>query len=342
MPRIWKAGCVVGLLLVWVGCGAPATPGNPSSATLTTNTPDVSVSADGVNFTSVAAGASRIIALGDRLRTSDPGEGDLLLSCARVRIFGGSDLHLEEIHATGANLSFSGSQLYSSACGDQIQLTTNPPPPEGIVQSTGTVFLTAYSQKNRIVFLWTVHGEALLSNAKGTGPMRVPAGMWSVVRAGASPEAPRPVSSMGDTINELNLRGVYDRVVSQLQSQGYGPGAPGPLAVATIVSDTPIPTPARTPCPVLRTPELSVNANQFVVWKTSGGCAPFKGTLTARYQDQNVPYATYAVSEPSGGIADKPPPRCEGKFTIIYTLTLSDSTGQTTQASTTTTINIVC
>src|SRR5438270_5813996 len=172
MLRIRRLGCVVCILLIWVGCSAPATPGgNSSTATLTTNTPDVSVSVDGVNFTSVAAGASQTIQVGNRLRTSDPGEGELLLSCARVRIFGGSDLHLEEIHATGANLSFSGSQLYSSACGDQIQLTTNPPPSEGIIQSVSTVFFTAYSQKTHVVLLWTVHGEALLTNAKGTSPL---------------------------------------------------------------------------------------------------------------------------------------------------------------------------
>jgi hypothetical protein len=60
-------------------------------------------------------------------------------------------------------------------------------------------------------------------------------------------------------------------------------------------------------------------------WEYDVNCPPYKGVLTGRYSDQDEPFVTYDINEPSGSIVDQPPFRCEGSFTIVYELTLSDA-----------------
>ncbi len=113
------------------------------------------------------------------------------------------------------------------------------------------------------------------------------------------------------------------------------------VIVAIVATRPPTPTPIP-PCPALSIVSLTVNADKLVTWNATGGCAPFKGTLTARYLDQGAPYRTSSVDSLTGEILDKPPLRCEGTFTIIYTLVLTDSRGQTAQASATTSVTFIC
>lgn len=90
-------------------------------------------------------------------------------------------------------------------------------------------------------------------------------------------------------------------------------------------------------------PSVSVSAtSNTVTWQTDGGCAPFSGTLNGRYSHQNTPFLTTSIFQPSGSFNPEPPVICEGSFTIIYTVTLSDSSGQRTTDSTTVEVIYIC
>jgi hypothetical protein len=62
-------------------------------------------------------------------------------------------------------------------------------------------------------------------------------------------------------------------------------------------------------------------------WSASGGCTGITGTITARYLDQPA-YAMYPISSGSGTIVDRPPSRCQGSYTVQYTIELTNSGGQ--------------
>jgi hypothetical protein len=78
-----------------------------------------------------------------------------------------------------------------------------------------------------------------------------------------------------------------------------------------------------------------------VSWSSNGGCAPFKGSITAHYQDA-PPYTTYPIGQPSGTLTDAVPPHCSGTYTVIYTLALQDANGQSASASASTKVVWVC
>jgi RNA polymerase sigma factor (sigma-70 family) len=106
-------------------------------------------------------------------------------------------------------------------------------------------------------------------------------------------------------------------------------------------------TPTPTPCPKLEALKLSAAVNQgtnrvTVSWMASGGCAPLSGVLTARYQQESQAYRTYAVSGRTGSQADMPPVRCAGSFTIVYSLSLRDGSGQQVSGSASTRVTWVC
>ncbi|MER3545975.1 MAG: hypothetical protein C4311_15630 [Chloroflexota bacterium] len=128
------------------------------------------------------------------------------------------------------------------------------------------------------------------------------------------------------------------------------------VTVTVLPPDTPTWTPTWTPIPPTATwtpppcPTLAItgfNADPtpghgvYVVWSSAGGCPPYRGTITARYLGEQ-PYATYSITEPSGYLIDQPPVRCEGRFQLIYELTLYDSSGQVATATTTTWITWIC
>ena len=123
------------------------------------------------------------------------------------------------------------------------------------------------------------------------------------------------------------------------------------LAPTATSSPTPTETPTLTPtpCPDLTNATLSAtvianSGNQVsVAWGSTGGCSPYSGTLTARYTDQELPYAIYSVEAQTGKLTDKPPSRCEGRLTIEYALVLSDSRkGQSVTVKTTANVTRVC
>ena len=79
-----------------------------------------------------------------------------------------------------------------------------------------------------------------------------------------------------------------------------------------------------------------------LAWGTTGRCGPCEGSLTAIYKGDDSPYETHGVKTASGKQTDNPPVRCEGRFTIVYTLTLRDSSGQTVTANATTEVTWIC
>ncbi|MFN8558365.1 MAG: PKD domain-containing protein [Dehalococcoidia bacterium] len=114
---------------------------------------------------------------------------------------------------------------------------------------------------------------------------------------------------------------------------------PTVTATSAPVTRTPTPTVTPTPvCPPLGTPTLQavpVGGNQVrVTWNVEGGCGRISGTITAQYTDQRAAFATHDVTATSGAVIDAPPTRCEGTFTVRYTLELRDAGGQRATATT--------
>lgn len=98
---------------------------------------------------------------------------------------------------------------------------------------------------------------------------------------------------------------------------------------------TPSPTPTAAACPsytdLLLTGALtSPGPSQPIVtlsWRTTGGCPPFAGTLTARYTDVNQPFEQIAVSGSEGIGNSRPTPRTclvPTTYVVQYTLELRD------------------
>jgi len=132
---------------------------------------------------------------------------------------------------------------------------------------------------------------------------------------------------------------------------GQIPPTPTPTITPTPAPTfTPSPTdkpttaaPTNTPCPKFTNATLSARAGANgvdVAWGTSGGCGPYEGILTVTYEGESDPYAKYEIKSPSGKLTD--PRRCEGSFTITYTLTLSDASGQTATANSTVKVTWIC
>ena len=119
-------------------------------------------------------------------------------------------------------------------------------------------------------------------------------------------------------------------------------------------SATPKPTdkptsapPTNTPCPKFTNATLSASVDTRIndvnlAWGTTGGCGSYEGSLTATYKGEDSPYATHGIKIASGKQTDNPPVRCEGTFTIVYTLTLRDSSGQTVTAGATVEVTWLC
>jgi hypothetical protein len=100
-------------------------------------------------------------------------------------------------------------------------------------------------------------------------------------------------------------------------------------------------------CPDLRNLALTLSdpdlQNHVILsWESAGGCEPYAGSLTATYQGEQEPYATYPVENQSGQLVDQPPARCEGTFEVLYSITLTDDAGQTVEAIANTEVSWIC
>ncbi|MFN8499760.1 MAG: NBR1-Ig-like domain-containing protein [Anaerolineae bacterium] len=131
------------------------------------------------------------------------------------------------------------------------------------------------------------------------------------------------------------------------------PPVPPPAATTAIPPPAP-PAPGPTvnteflACLVPVTLELGVSPDSRnyrtsrVSWRATGGCAPFSGTLTARFQDRGDVFATYPISDAIGSMAVEAPVRCEGTFTVVYTLTIQDRVGHKVTKAATRQILFLC
>ena len=127
-------------------------------------------------------------------------------------------------------------------------------------------------------------------------------------------------------------------------------------ALASAPASPPAPATRATPAPPTATPRPNCpgfgnavlaattgNGNRVAVgWGSSGGCAPYKGHITARYQQDTAPYASYPIGQPSGTLTDPVPVRCQGTFTVLYSLDLQDASGQSVSASANTKVVWIC
>ena len=111
-------------------------------------------------------------------------------------------------------------------------------------------------------------------------------------------------------------------------------------------SPTDKPTPTPTACPKFTNPFIraSVSPGSTTVslnWGSEGGCGAITGTVTATVKGDDSPYQIYSIKGGSGNLSDKSPIRgCS--WTVIYVLTLKDSSGQTLTTSTSASLSIVC
>ncbi len=111
--------------------------------------------------------------------------------------------------------------------------------------------------------------------------------------------------------------------------------SPTPVPTRT-PTPTSTPTITPTPCPVLRIAAFSSSQDgqdDFVTWRSTGGCAAFSGTLTGRVTSQATPYASYTLSTASGTQRDRQA-GCSS-YDIEYVLSLRDGSGQGATARTT-------
>lgn len=250
LPVRWAIQLLLlGMLIACSGAPAPLTPPLAGSFVEVRLT-DVLLASGSPNFVPLDPAARQPIQDGDRVRTSDVGQGVLdLASCMRVLVFGGSNLRLERISV--GNVSVDGAQLFSTIC-PSVTVNTDADPPVAVIQTTGTVFLAAYRPQMRMMLLWTQMGEATLSNWVDGHPgpsVTVPAGEWSVVRRGEEPMPARPIREIGPIFDEMGLWDVYGEVIRLLKTEGFGPAAPQPIQVGEVGSG---PLADQTPPAILR------------------------------------------------------------------------------------------
>jgi hypothetical protein len=171
------------------------------------------------------------------------------------------------------------------------------------------------------------------------------------------PETPKPAATSkakGSNCTCLGIIGcggllIVGIIVVLIIIAGLGPltlpeEATPPRPEPPIRVITPIPACERMTEPEVVASSTYPPARVHVSWTVRGSCSPFQGTITARYTDQNIPYATYPITVPRGDLTDTPPTRCprEGTFTIVYTLTLRDRTGQSVTTTFEIPIRIIC
>ena len=77
---------------------------------------------------------------------------------------------------------------------------------------------------------------------------------------------------------------------------------------------------------------LQPDGSATVTWSAQGGCGPYTGVITAAY-DWPPGKAGFQVTATSGSMVDPNAARCTNG-SLTYTLTLSDSTKATVNAST--------
>lgn len=216
------------LALVLVSCGS-------STRTVTTQQTAVEHDAGG-GYVAVPLNTSEALAVGHRVRTDGTGEGLLKLACAWLLMYSSSGVQFQQLDANGANIGLPyGAASVSTIC-PELNVIAGVPA-EAEIGSTSTLFLVAYDRNLRQTLLWTQVGTATLANLKGGRPdqkVTVPAGYWSVVRQGQPPEPPQPVSKIGPILDQMGLRGVYNRTVARLEGSGFGPGAPSAIKIQKI------------------------------------------------------------------------------------------------------------
>lgn len=147
----------------------------------------------------------------------------------------------------------------------------------------------------------------------------------------------QPVKTISQNMSRL-FSALFFLISVSCSAEVVSPGHPSELKSTapplTVPARGSTPVPGRhgfTPdCPAIDAVQLTLRLNEVnqvrVQWQVHGGCEPYQGILTAWYQDEFKPYATYRISSPKGRLLDAPILHL-GKWDIDYTLEITDRDG---------------
>lgn len=225
--------------------------------------------------------------------------------------------------ATGVRALFgsivieSGEAAIVTRPGSSLEVRT----PDGVVVPGGAVVLVSVESGGTVIK--AMEGTALVRSSRRPAAAPLSANLQTVLRAGRDPPAPSEIVLTSGDLERAQL-------LQQLKPRlGKPPGSLGPTC----------PTPLGS---VSLNAQVDPGTNQVrLTWRSGGGCAPFKGTLTGQYAGEQTAYASHSISAAGGEIVDSPPSRC-GRRTINYSLVLSDSTGRTVAGKAQAVVDLVC
>jgi hypothetical protein len=254
------------------------------------------------NFSGLAPSPTRLpLNGGDCLQTDPQGLGYVYLrnNCATLAVYWDSAVKMSEVNVLPISTSIlSGTELVSLKCGS-IQVSLGGNPPEAMVQTSGTVFFTAYDAQQHLTLLWTLVGQATVTNVNADGSngrtQPVSQGTFSVVQNRQAPVEPRPVSEMGAVIAKMGLETQYNDVVQTVTQRGFGPAAPGPITIATVAPPTPTPTVPPPADTVNHPTRLALYPLNHTVWVIDHG----DGTLSEWSAEKRL-----SVLKPTPALAD--------------------------------------
>jgi len=194
---------------------------------------------------------------GDQVWTQQQGKALLKWPDLWVRLYGDTNMGMEEVVPTNVRLSVdAGTSLNGGVprANQRITLTTA----YAEITFAGTVVMVAYHPGTRLTIVRVFAGQVEVRNLTGDVQTRlVGTREWALVRPGEPPQVSYRLEDMRALARELGLWDVFSEVELDVQ-QGFGPAAsriaPGDVDVIFIepVITPPPPSSTRTPTPYVQ------------------------------------------------------------------------------------------
>jgi hypothetical protein len=195
---------------------------------------------------------------GDQVRTQQQGKALLKWPDLWVRLYGDTNMGMEEVVPTNVRLSVdAGTALNGGVprANQRINLTTA----YAEITFAGTVVMVAYHPGRQLTIVRVFAGQVEVRNLTGAVQTRlVGAKEWALVRPGEPPQVSSRLDDMRALAQELGLWDVFHQVELDVQ-QGFGPAASriasGDVDVVFIEPVTPPllpPAPTWTPTPYVK------------------------------------------------------------------------------------------
>jgi hypothetical protein len=183
---------------------------------------------------------------GDLVRTQQQGKALLKWPDLWVRLYGDTNMGMEEVVPTDVHLSvYTGTALNGgvSKASQRITLTTA----YAEITFTGTVVMVAYHPGRQFTLVRVFAGQVEVRNLTGMAQTGlVGAKQWALVRPGEPPQVSYRLEDMRALARELGLWDVFHQVELDVQ-RGFGPGASriasGDVDLVFVPEVTPTPTP---------------------------------------------------------------------------------------------------